>query len=163
MLCWLFPNLGTMSSSKPTLVFLASALGDAFYITAKHDFFKARSLCRSLLLPLTCIELTEAHEICRLSIHIKILSYSFGAHIRQAGVDLRHIPCTRDEVFMDKLHSLAQSHHSAIRFMSLRSYFRGCLRPPRKGSFPDSNLYMEAQHCCSVMVWDFHILNGFAP
>ena len=51
---------------------------------------------------------------------------------------MRHIPCTRHKIFMDKLYSLVQSQHSTVSFLSLRSYFRGCLRPTSKGRFPDS-------------------------
>ena len=72
-------------------------------------------------------------------------------HVRR-GVDLRHIPCKRHEVFMDKLYSLVQSQHSTVSFLSLRLYFRGWLRQNCKGRFSDSILYLEDQDCCSVIV-----------
>jgi hypothetical protein len=102
---------------------------------------------------LTDIRLTVAHEICRPSIQTKRSSYSFDAHL----------PRTCHEVFMDKFYSLVQSQHSTVSFLSLRAYFRCCLRPTSKGRFPDSILYLEAQNCCSVMVWDVHNFNGFVP
>ena len=162
MVGWLLSHLGPMSASKPTLLYLVSSLVVTFDIGAKHDFLQASSLSPSLLLPLTDIGLTEAHEVCRPSIQTKRSSYSVDAHICQAGVDLRHMPCTRHEVFVDKLYSLVQSQHLTVS-LSLRSYFRSCLRPTIKGRFPDSILYLEAQDCCSVVVWNVHNFNGFVP
>ena len=162
MVGWLLPHLGPMSVSRPILLFPASSLVVAFDIRAIHDFLQRDSLSLSLLLPLADIVLTEAHEICRPSTQTKRSSYSVDAHIHQGGrVNLGHIPCTRHEVFMDKWYSLVQSQQSTVRFLSPCSYFRGCLRPTSKGRFPNSILYLEAQDCCSVMVWNVHNFNRF--